>query len=167
MQRRHGAGRDRALEARAHDELGAGAERLDERPDLAEIVGAVGVAHDDEAAADERDRVDVGAAEAAPRHLEHAGAARLGDLGGAVGRAVDDQDLDPRAARRDALPAPVDEAADGDLLVERRDQDGDLGIGHVVRRGEEADVVGAVGHGAAVVGRKADRGALGQLAVLG
>ena len=34
-----------------------------------------------------------------------------------------------------------DEIADRDLLVERRDHDGDLGVGHVVLRDEEADFV--------------------------
>ena len=46
VQRRHRAGLDGAPQARAHDELVALAELLDERLELAEVVGAVGVAHD-------------------------------------------------------------------------------------------------------------------------
>ena len=46
VQRRHRPRLDVAAEARAHDELGAAAELLDERRQLAEVVGAVAVAHE-------------------------------------------------------------------------------------------------------------------------
>ena len=81
MQRRHRARLDVAAEPRAHDELGAGAELLHERRQLAEVVGAVAVAHQDVLAADVRQRVDVGAPEAALRRAQHARAARQRQLG--------------------------------------------------------------------------------------
>ena len=51
VQRRHGAGLDAAGEAIAHHQLGAVAQPRHERVERGEIVGVVGVAHDDEAAA--------------------------------------------------------------------------------------------------------------------
>ena len=50
VQGRHRAGRDAALEAVAHDEVGAGAQLVDERHRGGEVVAVVGVAHDDVAA---------------------------------------------------------------------------------------------------------------------
>src|SRR5262249_33532034 len=68
-----------------------------------------------------------------------------GDLGGAVGRGVDDQDLAAHARLRESLLAPVDELADRDLLVEARHDDRDerrLVGGHRLGRGR-----GRGGHG--------------------
>ena len=71
VQRRHRAVFDGALEPGAHDELVARPEFLDERADLAEIIGAVRVAHQDVLPPDERDRVDIGPAETALRRLQN------------------------------------------------------------------------------------------------
>ena len=133
VQRRHRAGLDVAAEARAHDELVAVAELLDERRELAEVVRAVAVAHDDVLAADVRERVDVRPTEAALRRRSTRAPRGERDLGRAIRRAVDDQDLADHAGLREALLAPVDEVADRELLVERRDDDRDLGVRDVIR----------------------------------
>ena len=51
----------------------------------------------------------------------------------AIRRAIDNQDLADRAGLREALLAPVDEVADRELLVERRDDDRYLGVLDVIR----------------------------------
>jgi len=148
VQAGHGARRNLALEARAHDELGAAPVGVDIRLDDAEIVGAVGVAHDDEAPTHVRYGVDIGAAETALRRLEHTRALGQRNRGSAVAGTVHDEDLDAGARPSHALLAPVDESPNGALLIERRNQDRHLGIGYVSRRHEQArtfaaDIVGA------------------------
>src|SRR5262249_54042350 len=90
---RHGARLDRAAKARAHHELIPATELIHEWTEAAEVVGAVSVAHDDVAPADVREGVDVCASEATPRSLQHPGPASEREVGGAVGRAVDDEYL--------------------------------------------------------------------------
>jgi hypothetical protein len=88
-----------------------------------------------------RDCVE-GPAEPPPRHFKHARPARLRDFSGAVAGAVDDQNLDARAAFRDAFATPRDEAADGEFLVEGRHKDRHLGIGDAVSRDQHVNSVG-------------------------
>ncbi len=140
VERRHRPRLDEAGETRAHDELGAPPELLDERPKLAEVVGAVGVAHDHIAAADEGERIDVGAPEAPLGRAQHARAAGQRQLGRAVAAAVDDQDLPDHAGLLHPLVAPGDEVGDGQLFVQRRDDDRQLRLRDVVGREQELDV---------------------------
>jgi hypothetical protein len=84
MQSRHRSRLDRALPARAHRVLGAAAHGVDEWGELAEVVGAVGVAHDHVLAAHIRQCVDVGPAESSPGGLEDTCPALEGKLGGTV-----------------------------------------------------------------------------------
>ena len=132
MQGRHRARLDVAAEARPHDELGAAAELLHEGRDVAKVVRAVAVAHEHVLAADERQRVEIGAAESALRRPEHARAARERELRRAVGAAVDDEDLADDAGLREALVAPGEEVADRELFVESRNDDRQLWIGNVL-----------------------------------
>ena len=78
-------------------------ELVDEGLQLAEVVRAVGVTHDDVAPADEWNGVDVGTAEAALGGAQHASTGGHGALRGAVARAVDDQDLAGDARLGEAL----------------------------------------------------------------
>ena len=67
--------------------------------------------------------------------LQHArAAARARSRSCPVARAVDDEDLADDARLLEALLAPVDEVADGQLLVGRRNDDRELGLGDVVLR---------------------------------
>ena len=61
-------------------------------------------------------------------------------LGGAVGGAVDDENLADRAGVLEALATPGHEVGDGELLVDRRDHDGDLGILDVVRGAQQLHI---------------------------
>jgi hypothetical protein len=82
------------VHAVAHDELGAVLELLDEAGDVGEVVGQVGVGHDDVLAAGGAEAGQVGGAVAAARLVHDAGAGLGGELGGAVARAVvGDDDL--------------------------------------------------------------------------
>ena len=132
VQRRHRARFDVALEPRAHDVLVAGPELLDERRELPEVVRAVGVSHHHIVATNEREGVDVGAPEPALGRAQHPRPARQGALRRFVRAAVDDQDLAAHAGVGQALLAPPHELIDRDLLVERRDDDRQLGIADVI-----------------------------------
>ncbi len=89
---RHRLAVDRAFEARAHHQVVAGSEALDERREVRHRVGLVGVSHDDVLAPGDREPREVRAAVAGP-FLAHDGRAVVcGDLGGAVGRGVVDDD---------------------------------------------------------------------------
>src|SRR5207244_3037421 len=101
---------------RAHDVLVALAKLLDERAELAKVVGQVGVAHQHVAAADERDSVDVGAPEPTSRRLDDPGAVLERHVGGPVARAVDDDDLTGDPGPLEALPAPFDEVTHRQLF---------------------------------------------------
>jgi len=136
MQGRHRAGLDRPAPAGAHHELVAVMEALDERCQQAEVVGAVGVAHHDVAPSHEGQGVDVRPAQPALRRLQHSRPALQRDLGGAVARAVDDQDLPCDPGLLEALLAPVDELPDRQLLVEGGNHDRELRIGRVLLRDE-------------------------------
>src|SRR5581483_10804870 len=97
MQRRHRVGLDIALEPRTHDVLVALPEFLDETRYISEVIGAVGVSHQDIFAAYERDSIDVSPAQASLWCPEHSGAVRQGQIRRLICGAVDDQDLSHHA----------------------------------------------------------------------
>ena len=73
MERRHGAGRDPALETVAHDEVSSGAEVIDEWQQCREVVAVVSVSHDDIPAPGRRDPAEQGIAITLLRDGDHAG----------------------------------------------------------------------------------------------
>src|SRR5207249_2204573 len=85
---RHGAGLDAAFEAVAHDQLIALPEAVDKRIELAEIIGIVGVAHDDIATLGGGDAGLQGAAVTPAFHRHHACPMFEGDFAGTVAAAV-------------------------------------------------------------------------------
>jgi hypothetical protein len=130
---RHGVLVNAAVEPRAHDQVVPGVERLDESRQLVQRVGLVRVPHDDVAAARLRQPSEVRAPVPAARLGHDGGAVRGRYLGRAVGRAVvDDDHLTGTARGLDALPCLVDHCADRALLVEARNDDGDLDDGSAV-----------------------------------
>ena len=162
MQRRHGAGRDAALETIAHHQLVAAPKRLDEGVERAEIVAVVGVAHDHEAAAGGRDAAHQRASVTLVRDRHHAGAETLGNALGPVGAAVvGDQDLSGDLAARHIGQGLLDADADGLGLVETGHENRQFAVGRVrpvgcqgriehgeLRRGRdcsEAGMLGAIG----------------------
>ena len=134
---RHRLAVDRPLEARAHHEVVAGRELVDERPELPQRVGLVGVPHHDVVAAGDGEPGEVGAA-VARALLAHDDRAVLGgDLGRRIGRGVVDDDHLAGATRlADPLERLVDDLPHRLFLVQAGDDDGDLGRsgGHLVRR---------------------------------
>ena len=127
--------------------------RLDERRELAEVVRAVRVAHQDVAPADVREGVDVRAPEPAPRRLQHARAVLRARSRRSRRVELSTIRISPATpAVCQALLAPVDELADGELLVERRDDDRELGLVDVVVGHEEPNV--RVGGGPLPVGAR-------------
>ena len=84
--------------------------------------------------------VDVGPAEPSPGGLEDPCAALQSKLGGTVRRAVDDEHLAYRPGSAQSFLAPSYEVGDGEFLVRRRDEDGDLGRFGVVGRQQEMAV---------------------------
>src|SRR5439155_6875400 len=127
MRPRHRARVDRAVEARAEDEVVALLERVDESRERVERVGPVRVAHDDVLAARVREAGEVRAAVAAARLLDDGRSVGGRDLRGLVARpVVDDDHLSVAARRLDPPPRLVDDRADRLLLVEAGDDDGDL-----------------------------------------
>ena len=157
VQTRHGTRRDRSLEARTHDELGPGPVGVHIGLDDAEIVGAVGVAHDDKPPAQIGNGVDIGATKTAPRCPEHTGTFRQRDLGSAVAGTVDDDDLDTGPGASYAFVAPVDELPDCALLIERWNKDRHLGIGGIRRGNEQMNIVGMETVGKVIAGRPIGR----------
>src|SRR5262249_33057774 len=65
----HGARLDVSRKPAAHDEVVSLVELVNEGLDVAEVVGEIAVAHDDVVAADVRQSVDVGSAQASLRDL--------------------------------------------------------------------------------------------------
>ena len=99
----HGAARDVPLEPRAHDELIARADALEERGERCQVVRAVGIGHDDDVAAGRRETAQVRRPVAATPLVDQTRARRGRRFRGAVGRAVvhdEDLALDPGAAER-------------------------------------------------------------------
>ena len=139
VQPRHGAGLD-AVHAVAHDEVGAVLELLEEARDLAEVVGEVGVGHDDVAAAGGGEAGHVGVAVAAAALVDDAGAGLQRERGRVVlGVVVGDDDLAGDAVLGQRRERPGDAALDVVGLVEARDDDADEEL--VLRRvGEEFGV---------------------------
>jgi hypothetical protein len=85
---RHGAGMNPARETVAHHDIGARLEGGEHGAGFAEIVAAVGVGHDDVAAAGGVDAGVEGVTVAALGDGDDAGAGRFGEGLGAVGAAV-------------------------------------------------------------------------------
>ncbi len=99
-----------------------------------EVVGAVGIAHQNVLAANVRNGVDVGAPQAALRRLQYTGSAPKSALGRAVGPTVHNEDLAANIRGREALPAPAHELGDVQLFVQCRDHNGNFRVCHVIRR---------------------------------
>ena len=125
VQPRHGAGLD-AVHAVAHHEVGAVLELLEEARDLAEVVGQVGVGHDDVAALGGGEAGHVGVAVAAAALADEAGAGGERERGGLVlGVVVGHHDLAADAVLGHGGAGPGDAALDVGGLVEARDHDAD------------------------------------------
>ena len=137
MRPRHRAGQDRTFEPCAHDHVVvARDERLDEVTDVREVVGVVGVAHDEVAAPRFLEAARVRRAVAAAPLVHDAGAGPRRDRRGVVGRAVVDHedfadDPHPGERRASLLDAPADAVG----FVQARHHDGDEDL---LRRGRAA-----------------------------
>jgi hypothetical protein len=129
----HGAGLDAASEAVAHHEVGAGTQALQKAGDVREVVAAVGIAHEDEAAAGGGDAPAQGVAVALGGDGDDAGSVCLGDGLGTVGAAVvGDDDLRVDLAGRDRGGDLLQAVREGERLVEAGEHDGEFGGSHGV-----------------------------------
>nr|BFE77248.1 hypothetical protein GCM10020092_105490 [Actinoplanes digitatis] len=129
VQERHRALADAAAEPVAHDNVVPVAQALDERPELREVVGVVGVGHDHVAAAGLGDAGDQRGAVALAGRVHHPGAGADGYLLGAVGRSVvADQHLTPDTQFGERTQRLADTGFQGLRLVEAGQQDGDLDV---------------------------------------
>jgi len=156
VQRGHGVARDPALEPVAHHELVAGAQAFHERADRGEVVAAVGVGHDDVAAARRLDAAHQRGAVPLLRDLDDARAGLLGERLRAVGAAVvGDEDLARGAGVREAGERGAYAGGDRLRLVEARHEHRDLdgGLGHAgsPQADGEGEALGLVG---ALLGRR-------------
>ena len=125
MERRHGALFDHALEARAHDEVRARLESLHKVRHGAEVVGEVGVAHDDVCPARGREPAGEGRAIAGCGNGNHARPGRFRERLRAVRRAVvRDDDLALEARLRERGERLGDAARDCLGLVQTGHDDG-------------------------------------------
>ena len=127
IQRRHRAGLDTAEEAVPHHELGAAAQRADERFETAEVVAVVGVGHHDELRTRGRDAGEQRAPVPLDGDVDHAGAQPAGDLLRAVGAAVVGDDH--LAVDREVLHGPLrlgDAGGQRLGLVETREHDAQI-----------------------------------------
>ena len=135
---RHRLAVDRPLEPRAHDEVVAVGEAVDERGEVLDRIRLVGIAHHDVVALRDGEPREVGAAVAGALLADDRRAVLGGDLRRAVGRGVvDDDHLAVRPERRIPSQRLVDDRAHRLLLVQAGDDDGDLGrcsSGHRARR---------------------------------
>ena len=136
---RHGAGDDFAAacgHAAAHDEIGTGAEFFDERLDLAEIVTAVGVAHDEIFSPGGFHPVAQGVAVAFFGNIDNPGTKLAGDVLRAVGAAIVRDENFAIHARCDQSALSRGDAIGKRLgLVEAGHDDRDFGI--FLRRHEQ------------------------------
>ncbi len=127
MQEGHGPGRDPALEAVAHHQLGPAAKLPQHGVEPLEVIGIVGVAHDHIATAGGADAAHQRGPIAAVHHPDHAGAGRLGQGLRAVGRAVvGHQHLTGHAGAGQEAPGLGDTDLQGLRLVEAGHEDGEL-----------------------------------------
>ncbi len=125
----HRAGLD-TVHAIPDDELRAVVELVDEARNLAEVVGEVGVDHDDVVAARSRQSGQIRAPVAAPRLVDDQRAGGARELAAAVRRAVvDDDHLAREAVLLEHGPRARDALGDRLRLVEAGDDDG-----HTTRR---------------------------------
>lgn len=117
-------------EAGAEHEVAPALERIDEGGERGHGVRPIGVGHDDVPASRDGEPAEVGAPVAADRLDDDGRSPRGGDLRRAIARVVvDDDDLSRAPGATDALPGLVHDASHRCLLVETRDDDGDLGGG--------------------------------------
>ena len=121
----HGAGLQ-TLHAVPEHELSAVVELLHEARDLAEVVGEIGVDHDDVVALGGREPRQIRAPVATPPLLDDRGAGGSRKLAAPVGRAVvDDDHLTRETALLEHGASAADALADRLRLVQTRDDDGD------------------------------------------
>src|SRR5881396_3132001 len=107
MQAWHGSRLDVAAEARSHHIFIAASKTLDEGAQLAKIISAVGVAHQNILAANKWKGIDISAAQPPLRRFQNAGAPGQRNLGGSIGRTVNDHDLASDVRVHKTLPAPI------------------------------------------------------------
>src|SRR5271165_4636530 len=128
----HGSGLDVASEARSHHIFVASMKALHKRLEVAEVVGTVGVAHQDVLAANERKGIDIGASQSPLRRFQHSSALRQRHFRRRIGGAVDDKDLTPHLGAAKTFLTPVHELCDGEFLVESWNDDGKLRLRDVI-----------------------------------
>src|SRR5690606_5864872 len=147
-----------AGEAVAHDQVRASAQLLDEAVERGEIIGVVGVAHDDVAAVRRGDTAAQGSPVAALGDSNDARTQafsdRLRSIGGAV---VGDQHLTGDSRLRQVALRLPNTGADGLRLVEAWHQDGQLQLGRAGLRGNALRFRGGV-HVAGTSGLEAPHG---------
>ncbi len=120
----------------AHDHLGAAVQPLDEPGDVLEVVGEVGVEHHDVLALGRGEPGQVGAAVAAARFVDHAGAGRLGERGTAVlGAVVGNDHLAAEVVLLEHGSGAGDALLDVRRLVQTRDHHRHEHVGLDRRRG--------------------------------
>src|SRR5688500_5867273 len=136
----HRAVFDRSLEARTHDELVSLAPSRYEGSELTEVVCEVSVTHDDELPAHEWNRVEVRSTETTFGDLQHASAGSERQVWSFIRGTVDNKDLPLHARLGESLSAPMHELRDGDLFVECRNYDRNLGLGDIVMGNAEPDI---------------------------
>src|SRR4051812_15098376 len=120
MQSRHSSFFDAAAEPATHHKFSALPESFNEGDKLSEIVGQVGITHNNPLPPDVADRVYVGAAQAALGSAQDFPAMGENDLGGLINGAIHDQNLPAHSRSFQALLTPVHKFAHGDLFVQRR-----------------------------------------------
>ncbi len=148
MQEGHGPGRDAALEPVAHDQLCAGAQLVQQQVQALEIVGVVGVAHDDETATRGADPAHQGGAIAAIEHADHARAFRFGQSLGPIGRSVvGDQHLAGHAGAAQEAERLAHTDLHGLGFVQTGHQDGELELSRAHGRSRHTPFVFADRHG--------------------
>jgi len=114
MRSRHRSRLDRTFQTRAHRVLGAAAHGVDEWGELAEVVGAVGVAMITYLPRTYGSASSVGPAEPSPG-VSRPCAALQSKLGGTVRRAVDDEHLATAPCSAQSFLAPSYEVGDGEF----------------------------------------------------
>src|ERR1022692_4644845 len=114
---------DAASQAAAHDKLRSFSKLLNERSQFPKVVGQVRVAHHDPFSADIRNGIDVRPAKPTLRRAEDLAAMPKNNLGRIIVGAVDNENLTVHAGALQALLAPLNEFAHGNLLIQSRDDD--------------------------------------------
>src|SRR5205085_3617250 len=126
MQSRHLSYHNTAAKSASHDKLRALPESFDEKGNLPEIIGEVGVAHNNPLSADVTGRVDISAAQAALRSAQDFTSMRENGLRRLISRAIDDQNLTSHSCSFQALLTPIHKLAHRNLFVQGWDDNADL-----------------------------------------